>query len=182
MLAPCDCKGSIRYVHLTCLHQWRHQPEAPMRQRTHCNACGGIYKYIRIPGLSEVLWIGLKQITPGTILNQATAVFRHITCHSCNHVCCTVIRLLQTGSPLNFTLNLNQHNLYLFVTLLSKPPPCSGFGMRESDPRTNFRSALPAVGSRSSTTNPSLVTHGFPIFLNLLLLQRWLISTSHWTP
>ena len=38
MIAPCLCAGSIKYVHMGCLDEWRAQESIP-RAFTHCPSC-----------------------------------------------------------------------------------------------------------------------------------------------
>lgn len=48
IIAPCDCKGSIKYVHKSCLKQWvLHSPNFPMK----CQLCLQSYsiKTVRRP-------------------------------------------------------------------------------------------------------------------------------------
>jgi len=45
LIAPCDCIGSMRWVHRSCLNQWRYHGQ-PTNQRamTHCPTCAYEYK------------------------------------------------------------------------------------------------------------------------------------------
>lgn len=43
MLHPCLCKGTARYVHRTCLNQWRSLAPNP-RASTHCSECQFEYR------------------------------------------------------------------------------------------------------------------------------------------
>lgn len=43
MLHPCLCKGTSRYVHRTCLNQWRSLAPNP-RANTHCSECQFEYR------------------------------------------------------------------------------------------------------------------------------------------
>ena len=38
LIAPCDCRGSARWVHRACLDEWRAQERVP-RAFTHCPTC-----------------------------------------------------------------------------------------------------------------------------------------------
>lgn len=37
LLSPCECKGSIRYVHVACLNRWRHMD--PNKNAVQCLLC-----------------------------------------------------------------------------------------------------------------------------------------------
>ena len=38
MVAPCDCSGSMKYVHTACLNAWRNHN---MAQSMQCSVCKG---------------------------------------------------------------------------------------------------------------------------------------------
>lgn len=52
LLEPCECKGSIQYVHLVCLNRWRFQN--PERNKDICQLCHTIYR-LAIPDELEVI-------------------------------------------------------------------------------------------------------------------------------
>jgi len=43
LIAPCLCKGSIKWVHRTCLDEWRAVSRNP-RSFSHCDVCGFEYR------------------------------------------------------------------------------------------------------------------------------------------
>jgi len=44
MLSPCDCTGSIKFVHYLCIEQWRCRSRHPTAQNgLNCETCGGSY-------------------------------------------------------------------------------------------------------------------------------------------
>lgn len=45
LIAPCLCDGTSKYIHLSCLNNWRHFNENN-RAWTHCMECGGEYTII----------------------------------------------------------------------------------------------------------------------------------------
>ncbi|TFK30343.1 hypothetical protein FA15DRAFT_662285 [Coprinopsis marcescibilis] len=53
LISPCQCKGSIRYVHLKCLHQWR-QSSSSQSAFFACPQCHYRYRFARtqITGLA----------------------------------------------------------------------------------------------------------------------------------
>ncbi|XP_073961054.1 uncharacterized protein isoform X2 [Choristoneura fumiferana] len=57
LISPCNCKGSLANVHLSCLERWLNQVG-----RNHCELCGFSYPAIRTPRYTVVqalrLWFG----------------------------------------------------------------------------------------------------------------------------
>ncbi|RVE45559.1 hypothetical protein evm_009756 [Chilo suppressalis] len=57
LISPCNCKGSMANVHLTCLERWLNQVG-----RNHCELCGYNYPAIRTPRYTVLqalrLWFG----------------------------------------------------------------------------------------------------------------------------
>ncbi|XP_041972366.1 E3 ubiquitin-protein ligase MARCHF8-like isoform X2 [Aricia agestis] len=57
LISPCNCKGSLANVHLTCLERWLNQVG-----RNHCELCGYSYPAIRTPRYTVLqalrLWFG----------------------------------------------------------------------------------------------------------------------------
>jgi E3 ubiquitin-protein ligase DOA10 len=49
LISPCNCKGSVEFIHLICLNKWRIQD--PERNREACNLCSVVYK---IPSLYDI--------------------------------------------------------------------------------------------------------------------------------
>lgn len=49
LISPCNCKGSVEFIHLVCLNKWRIQN--PERNREICNLCSVAY---RIPSLYDI--------------------------------------------------------------------------------------------------------------------------------
>jgi len=44
LLAPCECSGSMAFVHYLCVEQWRCRSRHPdARNGLHCETCGGAY-------------------------------------------------------------------------------------------------------------------------------------------
>lgn len=44
LLAPCECSGSMAFVHYMCVEQWRCRSRHPEAQNgLHCETCGGLY-------------------------------------------------------------------------------------------------------------------------------------------
>lgn len=41
-LSPCDCRGSVQFIHRDCLRHWRSVSETP-RFKTHCQLCGALF-------------------------------------------------------------------------------------------------------------------------------------------
>lgn len=49
LLSPCKCKGSSRYVHESCLQEWRHaDPGYGKRNYWNCPTCGFQYRLGRL--------------------------------------------------------------------------------------------------------------------------------------
>lgn len=49
LLSPCKCKGSSRYVHESCLQEWRHaDPGYGRRNYWNCPTCGFQYRLGRL--------------------------------------------------------------------------------------------------------------------------------------
>ena len=46
LISPCMCSGSMRYVHVQCLNDWRSESANP-RSFTHCDQCGYAYNVQR---------------------------------------------------------------------------------------------------------------------------------------
>lgn len=45
LIAPCDCMGSMKWVHRSCLNQWRYHGQPTNRQAmTHCPTCAYEYR------------------------------------------------------------------------------------------------------------------------------------------
>lgn len=42
LLTPCECRGSVQFIHRDCLRHWRSVSENP-RFKTHCQLCGTIF-------------------------------------------------------------------------------------------------------------------------------------------
>lgn len=58
MISPCQCTGSIRYVHVKCLAEWRGMsPLAAVR----CPQCNYMYKH-------ELLYAGIRRVVAVSIL------------------------------------------------------------------------------------------------------------------
>ncbi|CAK1547677.1 unnamed protein product [Leptosia nina] len=57
LISPCNCKGSLANVHLSCLERWLNQAG-----RNHCELCGFSYPAIRTPRYTVLqalrLWFG----------------------------------------------------------------------------------------------------------------------------
>ena len=47
MIAPCLCKGTSKFVHRTCLDQWRGTPSSNLSKFYECNVCKFKYEYVR---------------------------------------------------------------------------------------------------------------------------------------
>ena len=47
LLSPCDCRGSVQYVHLQCLNHWRYLDIEQNGER--CELCNAIYIIHRVP-------------------------------------------------------------------------------------------------------------------------------------
>lgn len=45
LVAPCDCKGSLRYVHMSCLLRWAmdRASSGATRGSLRCEVCGGAF-------------------------------------------------------------------------------------------------------------------------------------------
>ena len=46
LIAPCNCAGSVRYVHPACLSAWRSMSVANL---THCNVCNAVRRRVLLP-------------------------------------------------------------------------------------------------------------------------------------
>ena len=53
MVAPCDCKGSSQWVHVSCLSTWR---LTNRRARKRCNVCKAVWT-VPAPKIEEVLFL-----------------------------------------------------------------------------------------------------------------------------
>lgn len=91
LLAPCECKGSIEFVHLVCLNRWRFQN--PERNKIICLLCHTNYileneDELEIVPTSTLLYVNLEYpiltsmvlhyvlaITQFTILNSRSSNF-----------------------------------------------------------------------------------------------------------
>lgn len=60
-LAPCQCKGSSRFVHRHCLDTWRRSSINP-RSLTHCTTCGTVYKTRRVGVEVSLLLMTLMEL------------------------------------------------------------------------------------------------------------------------
>lgn len=66
LISPCKCKGSSRYVHDTCLQEWRHaDPGYGKRNFWQCPTCG--FKY-RLERMRWGRWISSKATQIGLTL------------------------------------------------------------------------------------------------------------------
>lgn len=45
LLSPCICSGSVRWVHRSCLDQWRAQATWPAAKACRCELCGALHLY-----------------------------------------------------------------------------------------------------------------------------------------
>jgi hypothetical protein len=52
LLEPCECRGSIRYVHEVCLTRWRRQD--PARNAELCRLCMTAYKIFGLQALEHI--------------------------------------------------------------------------------------------------------------------------------
>jgi hypothetical protein len=52
LLEPCECRGSIRYVHEVCLTRWRRQD--PARNAELCRLCMTAYKILELTALENI--------------------------------------------------------------------------------------------------------------------------------
>ena len=46
LLSPCDCRGSIQFIHRECLRHWRSVSDNP-QLKTHCQLCGSLFVVLR---------------------------------------------------------------------------------------------------------------------------------------
>ncbi|CAH1102836.1 unnamed protein product [Psylliodes chrysocephalus] len=53
LISPCNCRGTMEYVHLSCLERWLNQSS-----RSHCELC--MFKYKAIQTKRYKLWQSLK--------------------------------------------------------------------------------------------------------------------------
>lgn len=53
LISPCNCKGTLAYVHLTCLERWLNQTS-----RNYCELC--MYQFNAIQTQRYGLWQGLR--------------------------------------------------------------------------------------------------------------------------
>ncbi|SNX84067.1 uncharacterized protein MEPE_02775 [Melanopsichium pennsylvanicum] len=61
LIAPCHCDGSMRYVHDTCLDQWRRKSAASEAARV-CGQCHARYRFKRSPYSSLVAFVQASQM------------------------------------------------------------------------------------------------------------------------
>ncbi|KAJ1027859.1 hypothetical protein NDA13_003312 [Ustilago tritici] len=61
LLAPCHCDGSMRYVHDTCLDQWRRQSAASEAARV-CGQCHARYRFRRRPYSDLMAFVQASQM------------------------------------------------------------------------------------------------------------------------
>ena len=52
LLSPCDCRGSVRYIHLHCLNHWRYLDME--RNGERCELCNAVYILHQVP-VQEVI-------------------------------------------------------------------------------------------------------------------------------
>lgn len=75
LLRPCSCKGSSKYVHESCLQDWRHaDPSYGRRNYYQCPTCGFKYRLARLGAARFVGSIGKSTdhvLTGSNLLNSA---------------------------------------------------------------------------------------------------------------
>ena len=54
LISPCACSGSVRYVHASCLHEWR---QMSVTNLAYCNVCGVRYTFLRSFPTSVCEWL-----------------------------------------------------------------------------------------------------------------------------
>ena len=64
LLAPCRCRGSVRWVHASCLNEWRSASANPMSFST-CETCGYRYRTERAP---LAAWLQSERTVRGVTL------------------------------------------------------------------------------------------------------------------
>lgn len=61
LIAPCHCDGSMRYVHDTCLDQWRRKSAATEAARV-CGQCHARYRFRRRPYANLIAFVQASQM------------------------------------------------------------------------------------------------------------------------
>eukprot|EP00913_Durusdinium_trenchii_P006504 g6112.t1 len=67
LFSPCQCTGSMRFVHVSCLNEWR-SASCNHRSYYHCDACHYKYRLQR-------LWVADLLISPGFHLALSLSFF-----------------------------------------------------------------------------------------------------------
>jgi hypothetical protein len=47
LISPCECKGSSKWVHRSCLDEWRSRPSLDNKNFTHCGVCHFKYEIVQ---------------------------------------------------------------------------------------------------------------------------------------
>ena len=71
LINPCQCAGSVKYVHLNCLQRWI-QPEGSSAVNTHCPVCK-----VRYPEKTQAMMVRPPAILLESWSNHRTLKLRH---------------------------------------------------------------------------------------------------------
>jgi E3 ubiquitin-protein ligase DOA10 len=64
LVAPCQCKGSLAFVHLQCLHRWQRQAiSTQIRRKANCEICHSAYTTAS-PAENDLLVICVSFVLP----------------------------------------------------------------------------------------------------------------------
>jgi len=98
LIVPCNCSGSIKYIHRDCLQKWLNyslRTGKGTNESTSCTVCGEPYRIIvSRPSVWQYLEHKTSNLNAGKIIQLLQQVFNHL-CESCSHVLlCWLLKIL----------------------------------------------------------------------------------------
>ena len=95
LIAPCGCKGTVQFVHISCLQEWRRRN---MAQSRFCSVCGSGYNCIRDPSTWDYLThhgAQLYHAPVSSVLVVFRGVYNHVLKERCSiHLSCLLTRVM----------------------------------------------------------------------------------------
>lgn len=126
---PCDCKGSVGYIHLKCYRIWR-----TIRRRKFCEICKKPFGHIKDDRpLLTIFWLRLyRLITNGYLLRTLKSLFRMVYLFPLLNG--NIVEMLDLGGKINlFHLSLRHVTLFsTFLCLTNVLLTCHVFWMIEN--------------------------------------------------
>lgn len=98
LLSPCDCRGSIQFIHLNCLRRWRQFAESP-RLKIYCQLCNAPFRIQRrwpvetLPSNAD-LQTGLWPFLAKPIYSIIVVFYFHVA-----HLLYNMKRLVESAIP-----------------------------------------------------------------------------------